>query len=98
MADLYARGWSVPQLAREMGTHGQTIREVLLAEGCDIVTAISRSLTEAQITEAVRLRKQGMTIKLIAHLVGGSESSVRRALKNRQVERGVHLPSVRQQR
>ena len=52
----YREGRSIPQLAQEFGAHGQTIREVLLDAGEDVKTSMSRSLTEAQIAQAVRLR------------------------------------------
>lgn len=77
----YREGRSIPQLTQEFGAHGQTIRELLLDAGEDVKTSMSRSLTEAQIAQAVRLRAGGATVAEAARVVGGSESSVRRALK-----------------
>ena len=92
LVDLYEAGWAVSRLAKRFSAHGQTVREILLAEGCQVVTGSSRSLSESQITQAATLRRAGLTISDIVRAVGGSESAVRRALKNAAIERGDLAP------
>lgn len=89
LVELYNQGWTVPRLSQHVGAHGQTIREILIAEGCEALSMSSRSLTEAQIAVAISLRRDGQTIARIAESLGGTDSSVRRALKIRRIERGV---------
>ena len=80
---LYQGGSTVPQLAKRFGAHGQTIRELLVAEGQTVPIARPRSLSNEQLERACDLRRTGLTVAAVAACVGGSESSVRRALKVR---------------
>ena len=82
---LHQGGSTVPQLAKRFGAHGQTIRELLVAEGQEVPIARPRSLSDEQLEKACELRRSGLTVAAVAARVGGSESSVRRALKNRGV-------------
>ena len=82
---LYQGGSTVPQLAKRFGAHGQTIRELLVAEGQSVNLARPRSLSNEQLERACDLRRSGLTVAAVAVRVGGSESSVRRALKLRNL-------------
>ena len=82
---LHQGGSTVPQLAKRFGAHGQTIRELLVAEGQEVPIARPRSLSDEQLEKACELRRSGLTVAAVAARVGGSESSVRRALKIRRL-------------
>lgn len=80
----YQAGTTAAELAKRYGVHRHTITELLKREAVNI--RVRRSMSEAEIDQAVSLYNQGQSLQRIGARLGWDHNTIYRRLKQRGVE------------